>query len=330
MKKRKQTIKETIKKRNELREGIRYLKTSKGTHNTKNMGSAEERRKLRTVPGYKKPILNKKNLGIPVDLRHGKNVKLPYKPYQIKDYGVYVKKENVDYDVVIYISSYNRYNKLERILNHLFTEETKYSFKIIVMNDGSTQYRYNKITKKFPEIIYLKNKKNNGKLLYWKTLNNIFNNIKEINTHAVIQIDDDFILCKNFLNKIVDLFFEIKEENNSFMLIKYHLGALDSPNIDENTHFNSDLKFQGVDGGTMFDINFLDLINFKLNDTEKWMKYGGSGVWNYLNDKIIEHGVCVYTTRKSLVYHDGNEDSKMHPDIRKIRKYYTINFINEK
>ena len=36
------------------------------------------------------------------------------------------------------ISSYNSYNKLIKILNSLTKQETKYSKKIILLNDGST------------------------------------------------------------------------------------------------------------------------------------------------------------------------------------------------
>jgi len=41
------------------------------------------------------------------------------------------------------------------------------------------------------------------------------------------------------------------------------------------------------------------------------------------------NGVMVYIFRKSLVYHDGNNDSKMHPEIRRVRKYYTVNYIDD-
>lgn len=261
--------------------------------------------------------------------KYGKKNNIPYKPYKVKDYGIYEKKESVDYDVVINISSYNRYDKLFRILNHLFNEKTKYSFKLILMNDGSADNRYENLINIFPEIIYLKNKKNNGKCLYWKTINNIWDITKKFNTHATIQIDDDFILCDNFLDKLVDIFFKMKEVNNSIMLLKYHVGVLDNPRINENTFFNSDYRFQGVDGGTLFDIQFLNLIDFKLEDTQNWLKLGGSGVWNYLNDKIVENGVIVHTLKKSLAFHDGNDDSKMHPQVRNTRKYYTINYIGE-
>ena len=118
------------------------------------------------------------------EIRTGIKRKDPIR-YEIKDYGDYVKPESVDYDALIYISSYDRYEKLEQILNQLFSQETKYTFKVIVMNDGSTDKRYQYLKNKFPEIIYLRNKVNGGKESYWKRVNSIFREVKKYETHEI-------------------------------------------------------------------------------------------------------------------------------------------------
>ena len=74
--------------------------------------------------------------------------------YEIKDYGEYIKPENVDYDVLIYISSFNRYKNVKGLLTQLFTQKSKYTFKVILMNDGSENRWYNQFPTMFPEIIY--------------------------------------------------------------------------------------------------------------------------------------------------------------------------------
>jgi predicted nucleic acid-binding protein len=57
----------------------------------------------------------------------------------------YIKKKSVDYDVIIVIGSYNRYEKVNRLINQLYTQETKYKYKVILYNDGSNDDNYDNI-----------------------------------------------------------------------------------------------------------------------------------------------------------------------------------------
>lgn len=52
----------------------------------------------------------------------------------LKDYGQYKKEASVDFDVVICVTSYERYVKLRRIIQQLYTQETRYTFKFILLN----------------------------------------------------------------------------------------------------------------------------------------------------------------------------------------------------
>lgn len=246
--------------------------------------------------------------------------------YTIKDYGKYIKPENVDFDAILYISSFNRYDKLLNILKQLDSQETRYSYKIIIMNDGSTDKRYKDFKNIFPENIYLNNKVNGGQKYYWRTTNEIFNELKKYKTHAVIQIDDDFILCEDFINIIMDKFFEIKKENNSYMGIRYHSGSFDNDEIITEEYFDLKKRFQSFDGGSLFDSEFLKLFAYELNKE----KYQNIHMWATLNGYLRKFGVLVYTFRKSLAFHNGNEDSKMYPQYRDIRNIHTKNFIDDK
>jgi len=261
------------------------------------------------------------------EIRRGVGVKY-HEPYEFKDYGKYIKPEFVDYDAIIIISSYERYDELKNILNKLYSQETRYSFKIIILNDGSTDKRYINLKKEFKDINYLLNDVNGGVKYYWRTINKLFAESKKYKTSTIIQMDDDFTLCDSFLDRLMDKFFELKEENNSNMLIKYHLGKLDSSIIDQETFFNPKLNFQSADGGTLFDQQFMELINYNIDDMTNVAGHGGSWVWHFINGKIIELGVMCYILRKSLVFHDCYNNSKMHPTVRSQRNYNTINFID--
>jgi len=262
------------------------------------------------------------------EIRRGVKKKI-FVEYEIKDYGEYIKSETVDYDAIIIISSYERYDSLKNILTKLYSQETRYSFKTIIVNDGSIDKRYNKLKKEFKNIKYLKNNINGGVKYYWRTINKLLCESKKYETSAIIQMDDDFILCDGFLNNLIDTFFELKKENNSYMLVKYHLGKLDNILIDPETFFNPKLNFQGADGGTLFDQQFMNLIDYSIDDMSDVAGHSGSHVWHFINKMIIKMGVKCYIFRKSLAFHDGNDDSKMHPAIRSKRKYNTINFIDD-
>lgn len=144
-------------------------------------------------PDIKNQPPSKKGIDIPVILR---------------DYGKYVKEENVDYDVVICVTSFERYVKVRRILKQLHSQPTKYTFKFCLMNDASTDKRYDTLVEEFPNIVYLKNEVNGGKKEYWKTVNKLWAEGSKYNCHGFLQIDDDFILCNNFLDTLMDEFFK--------------------------------------------------------------------------------------------------------------------------
>jgi hypothetical protein len=200
------------------------------------------------------------------------------------------------------------------------------------MNDGSTDKRYDDLENIFPNIIYLKNEVNGGKVLYWKTVNVIFQELKKYTAHAIIQIDDDFILCNNFINRLMDVFFKAKEENNAYMGIKYHIGSFDKDKKFSEDYYDRTKIFQGFDGGSLFDVQFLRMFNYNIQEINPNIfkqKYQHSHIWTTLNDFVKNFGVMVYTVKESLAWHDGNEDSKMHPELRKKRKIYTKNFIDD-
>jgi hypothetical protein len=199
------------------------------------------------------------------------------------------------------------------------------------MNDGSTDKRYVKIKKNFPEITYFKNEINGGRAFYWRTVNTILNEIKKYTTYAVIQIDDDFILCKGFIDKLMNKFFEIKRENNSYMGIRYHIASFKKEDVSED-FFDESKTEHRFDGGSLFDIQFLRMFNYKINEINPKIfnqKFQHSHVWSSLNILLEKFGAKVYMVRESLAWHTGNEDSKMHPEIRKIKKIYTKRFVDD-
>lgn len=239
----------------------------------------------------------------------------------------YIKLKNLDYDVVICIPSYNRYNKLKRIIETIYNQETKYSFKFIILNDGSDDNRYDDLSKEYKDIWYIKNETPNGKLYHWYCYNQLWSELKNINCMSVLQMDDDFILCDNFLNKIVDIYLEKKIENNKNVAVAPHIWSFKK--FSKNETWWKSKYF--VDGIAIVDPKLLDLTNYQLNKVDDSVLITGqpAKAWSQISDLINKNGLVCCRIPYSLVYHDGNEDSKLHGDYRVngIGNVYTQNFI---
>lgn len=240
----------------------------------------------------------------------------------------YQKKVFVDYDIVICIPSFNRYNKIIRLIKQFYEQKTKYTFKIILLNDGSTDIKYNKITKVFHEISYIKNDVPNGKALHWYCYNQMWNLLRNIECHAILEMDDDFIICDNFLDTICDLFFQKKMEDGNIMAIAPHLWSFKNEDTFENWWKRNDF----IDGIALIDVVVIKYMDYMMKPVDiNIVSQPGKPVqtWIQITNAIKMIDGYIYRTENSLVYHDGNDDSKLHGDVRKnnLNGVYTQRYI---
>jgi hypothetical protein len=335
MKRVKKNIKKTIKKRIELTNRELNNKQPRQNNNivlNKNRVGLpkpkNEKGNLKTVEQIRK---GESYVDERLKKRIGKQKKINKKVYNDNNITSnffnkkYIKRNYVDYDCIIIISSYERYNKLYSILNQLYTQKTDYIFKTIIINDGSNDKRYKSLVNLFNNIDYLENDINNGKRMYWKTINKLFKKASEYKSHAVIQIDDDFILCDNFINKLMDLFFKVKEENNKYVAIYYH-------NVGIKLEAKRWGLSQWLDGGSLFDTYFLEKIKYKIDNisNRRWIRSfnASSGVWMQVSSKINKNECLVYQPELSYALHNGNDKSMMNSELRKIKPIETKYFIS--
>jgi len=229
---------------------------------------------------------------------------------------------DVDYDVVVIIASKDRFDNLSSILDNLFNTETKYSCKVIVINDASEDKTYNSLVEKYPLITYLENDVNYGKCRYWETINKLFDEAKKYKFKYLIQIDDDFELCNSFLDVVVDEYIKYKKINKKTICLSYHI-------MDDSNKKRWGLKYW-IDGGGLYDYFFLKNIGFKINpiNMNRWNvnKNISSGVWQQISKKINDYGCIIQKTEKSLANHLGFSESKMHPEFRKTSVIKTIKY----
>jgi len=231
---------------------------------------------------------------------------------------------DVDYDVIVCISSYNRFEKIDKLLSMFYEQKSKYSFKIILMNDGSDDVRYETLKKKYPLLDYQKNAKNNGRRLYWYTVTQLWQRAKINTSNTLLMIDDDFLLCSGFLDTICDFYFWIKEENDNVAGIAPHLHSYLMGVEFMSWWYNA----HSVDGICLFDRKFIESFDHKLEPVSEAELHAVAHAhgWSQLQNKILRENRMAYKTRYSLVYHDGNDESKMGASNARKTKAFTYYF----
>jgi len=229
-----------------------------------------------------------------------------------------IKIENEKVDICVIISSYNRKEKLKNILNKLYWDDCKFSFRIILLNDGSTE-DYNEF--KSYNLDYIENESNNGKFKYWESINKLLDKVKKYDCEYVIQVDDDFILSNNFINNIINFFDKEIKKDNSVICGYYNVPDIKSERWGLGKNW--------IDGGGIYHINFIKKINYKIDPIphDRWLrdKSLSSGVWHQISIKLNQYNYKVCSPEKSMIIHFGNEDSKMNKNIRDENPIYSNN-----
>lgn len=238
-----------------------------------------------------------------------------------KNIEVIEKKKYIDlkeYKFIIGISSYSRAESLDYLLNQIHSFTNNNLFKVIVLDDFSPEKeKYSNIISKYENIIYIRNEKNYGKKLYWKSINKILENVKKHKFEWFIQLDDDFELIDNFFEVLEKMINNFKND-----IIKLHLDSTSNGIRWGLTKW--------VDGGTVYPKLFIEKINYSINEIslKRWERnaYLSSGVWEQVSKQINKYNYNVITPNFSFTYHTGYKDSVMNTELRKKQNLKTINF----
>jgi hypothetical protein len=231
-------------------------------------------------------------------------------------------KHNIDikkdyFDFIIITSTYKRNEMLKGILEKITTQQTDYSYKIIVLNDGNNIQEFNEIFNNFENITILHNEKNNGRFYYWKTITTLLKESNKYNFKYLIQLDDDFDITTELFNKLMSL--NIK--NNE--ILKLHL--------DNSSNSKRWGMKKWVDGGTLYTIDFLKKIDFTISEIglNRWKSdpKKSSGVWEQVSRKANAYNYNILTPNISYFYHLGYNNSEMNKELRKEINIKSINFL---
>lgn len=140
-----------------------------------------------------------------------------------------------------------------------------------------------------------------------------------------VQLDDDHLICKNFLNNIFNIINK-KLVNQNFAM-SLHLSSEKDLIYDR-----WGLSLNWVDGGSVYSKNCLEKLNFEILEIpeSRWdnNELLSSGVWQQVSKRI--NFISGFILKPSISFLLNNDDncSKMNPKIRIIQPIQTYNFID--
>ena len=209
----------------------------------------------------------------------------------------------------ILIPSYNRYDMLVMMINQLFNFDE--DIIITVYDDASSDYRYKSLDNISDKLRVIHNDENNGKMGFYKTINELINANDNIDSEYTIFINDDMELSAYFFDVAKELMVDNKMVNLLTVLDHPVKNYIDGNFISETELFKSLGKINPVPKS-----HFTKL-------------YVSSGVWGQMNDRIKDNNYYVLIPDFSLIKHLGHTDSVMHPQLRKSTPWHTNNFYDE-
>ncbi len=230
---------------------------------------------------------------------------------------------NFDYDFCVFITTYNRPEKLNNLLNQIIQNQKNFKIKIFVFDDGSDE-KYN-----IPNFVkHVKFYPNMGKKRYWKIIDTTFKYLKNLNSKYFIYLPDDINLSDNFFEKSKSTYESINDSK------KICLSLLTDKRVKSTNWTN----FKTVDMGDVLKTQWNDLcfisektffseLDFKIDEIplSRWINNPSlsSGVGSQISLKLHNKGKSMYHTKLTLVLH-GNHESKMNYEERKLNNIITI------
>lgn len=204
-------------------------------------------------------------------------------------------------DIIIGISTFNRYDKLCQLIDSLNRNKTFFSVKIIVNDDASTEQGYSNLTEKYPNIIYNRTKQNNGKKRYWETINQLFKTVNAFDFKWFFQLDDDIEICDRFLEIAVS-----QTQKHKSLTLNLSI---------EKGHYKEKGRWgygKYVDGNSVYTEKAIKLLNysiFPIHDS-RWQfdKALSSGVWQQVTERmhLVRYANPIQFSDQSLINHKSD------------------------
>ena len=215
------------------------------------------------------------------------------------------------YEYVYIIPTYERYDIVKKLIDQILNQVN--NCLIILNDDGSTDTRYQTFKTYNHRLKYIRNDKNQGKDGFWVTVNSLFTEMEKYEFNYGIMLGDDFELVDDFQNKLK------KYINGNDIIRLFTQTSVTTTNWGYN---------YWVDGAFCAPYEFFKKINFELFPIVRKGRQSSSGVGNQMTERLNNLNFTV-KNYGSLIIHKGNNDSKMHPNLRRQQPLVASFDVNE-
>jgi len=231
--------------------------------------------------------------------------------------------------IAIVVYTYDRYMMLKHLLDSIQVNlSTNYEYRVFIFDDASPKKQtYIKTDYSF-EIYYHRFSVNHGKVNWYIMIDYIFKFFKSKKFHYYIFTSDDMQFIHQGIEKSVQLYEGIKDDNKGCLNIHNDRGPFSRWVKHQPKNYDKQLwRTYWIDMCFLCKYQTLKKLNFGINFTDfkkiiRHNKYG-SGVGKFLSIKLDKQNVHIYLVKNSLIYHLGNDESKMNPKERKINQLVT-------
>jgi len=237
--------------------------------------------------------------------------------------------------IYVFITTYNRSQRLKILLDDLLQKKGKHKLQIVVYDDAST-LRYDFIDRYIEKynIEYVKFDFNHGRYRYWRLINYAFKQIRNTKYDYYIMLPDDVTLCNEFFKRAINTWEAIRDNRKICLNLLLDRGRRGIANW---TGFKPvKVKYGGfeiyrtqwVDLCFIADKRFFKEVRYRVDsiDFSRWQgkdcELLSSGVGAQVSEKLNRSGWHLYQVTDTLVFH-GDHPSVMNPEERRRSRLVT-------
>jgi hypothetical protein len=221
---------------------------------------------------------------------------------------------------LIFIPTFNRPGMCNNLLWKINELKGNHDIQLLVVNDGSTvpyddaeEFLY-----VFKNAHYIRNAENNGKKLFWKTIQLAFDFAKTSQWDYFVMLGDDTDLWDGFFEKAIAAFHSADITCLNLLTDLTRVNTRQWTNIPSISINEYVYRTGWMDLCFMAQRRFFDALNYTIEPVpESWTARPdkSSGVGMQLSKRLITKGLYFHQMKRTLVYH-GHHASMMHPEER--------------
>lgn len=219
------------------------------------------------------------------------------------------------FDYCVFITTYNRSEMLEDLIQQIQSQKNNLKLKIIVFDDGSDE-KY-QLT---DQVSYFKFFPNMGKKKFWKIIDTSLKLMKQIDAKYFIFLQDDVTIKENFFYDLQKKYEEI-EDPKKISLSFLSDNRIKSPNwTNYQPRVRGEvIKTQWIELHFICEKKLFEALEYKMEPIKptRWDANPllSSGVGWQMSLRLHNKGYGMYHTKESFVSH-GDHESKMNKQER--------------